>query len=104
MRRLLLIAASCTLLTLQSSCVSGWVFHRVVEPLDTNFNETPVGGDAKRGSTKRVTVQYVDVQWDSNGIGEIGKEHGLEEVYFADVETLRILGIWRQRWVHVYGR
>ena len=43
-------------------------------------------------------------RWDTNGIGEIGKENGLEEVYYADLETLSVLGIWTQRWVHVYGR
>ena len=38
------------------------------------------------------------------GIGDIARQHGLEEVYFADLETLSILGYWEQQWVHIYGR
>lgn len=28
---------------------------------------------------------------------------GIETVHYADLETLSVLGVWNQRWVHVYG-
>ena len=42
--------------------------------------------------------------WDSNGIGDIARKNGLEAIYFADLETFSILGIWSQYRVHVYGK
>ena len=61
MRRLIHAALLATGLAVLGGCHSGLVFHHVIEPLSTNFNDTPVGGDPKLGSDKRVTVQYVDV-------------------------------------------
>ena len=51
------------------------------------------------------TLQYwfVRVQWKGNGIGEVAKAKGFKRVYYADVETLRVLGVWTQRWVRIYG-
>ena len=34
----------------------------------------------------------------------IAKENGIETIYYADLETLSILGIWNQYTVHVYGK
>jgi hypothetical protein len=42
--------------------------------------------------------------WDDAAIGDIAKKNGIQELYFADLETLRVLGIWNQYWVHVYGK
>ena len=39
-----------------------------------------------------------------NGIGELGRRGGFDEVFYADLEVRSILGIWTQTWVHVYGR
>ena len=39
----------------------------------------------------------------SKHFGEIAKEHGFETVYYADLETLSVLGVWTQQYVHVYG-
>ncbi|MCA8954729.1 MAG: hypothetical protein KDC87_01570 [Planctomycetes bacterium] len=80
------------------------VFQHTVEPLTVNFDQTPVVPRGKKGDTKQFTFSYVNLLWDSNGIGQIAREHGLQEVYFADLEVLSVLGIWTQRWVHVYGR
>jgi len=46
----------------------------------------------------------VDVLSDSNAIGDIAKQNGIETVYFADLETMSILIIWNQYTVHVYGQ
>ena len=37
------------------------------------------------------------------GIGSIAKENGFKEVYYADLRTLSILGVWTQRFVTIYG-
>ena len=84
-------------------CASGRIFTYTTEPLTTNLHETPYVSTGNSGDVKRFDY-YVSVEWDENGIGEIARKHGFEEVYYADLETLSVLGIWTQRRVHAYGR
>ena len=85
-----------------SSCTTAAIFHAVTLPLDVNFNNTPVHPPVSKGSTKEFRY-YVDVQWDSNGIGDIARKAGLSKVYYADRTVLSIAGIWTQVFVTVYG-
>jgi hypothetical protein len=72
------------------------------EPLTTDFHNTPVVNDQAAGDTKEIDY-YVRVLWSGNGIGEIAKQYGFDTVNYADLETLKVLGIWTQEWAHVYG-
>ena len=96
---LLALAISTTTLT---GCGTGAFYHHVTLPLDINFNNTPVHPPATRGSTKEIRY-YVDVQWDSNGIGDIARKAGLSKVYYADRTVLSIAGVWTQVFVTLYG-
>jgi hypothetical protein len=80
----------------------GLVYTHIVEPLTTDFHATPVVQDEAAGDVKELRY-YVRVSWSTNGIGAVAKEHGFDKVYYADLETLSVLGIWTQQWVHVYG-
>lgn len=105
MRALVASAASVlALAALASGCTTGRIYTHITEPLDVDFDATPVQPREARGDVKRVRYQFVDVQWDSNAIGDIAREHGFEEVYYADLETLSLFGIWTQRIVHIFGR
>jgi hypothetical protein len=44
---------------------------------------------------------YVEVEWGENGVGEIVRQSGLEEIYYADLKTMRVLGHWEQSFVRV---
>ena len=46
---------------------------------------------------------YLRVIWDENSIGSLAREAGLTEVYYADLETFSVLGIWTRYRVRVYG-
>ncbi|HJP39939.1 MAG TPA: hypothetical protein QF499_12545 [Gammaproteobacteria bacterium] len=96
MRRIIMLPALCLAL-------SGCIYSHTIEPLMTDFNATPVGSERNSGGIKTVAF-YVSVEWDENGIGTIAKQHGIEEIYFADIETIMILGYWQQQRVHIYGR
>lgn len=87
-----------------SGCVSpyGLVYTHTYEPLSTDFHSTPVVTDQEAGDVKEISY-YVRVLWSGNAIGDIAREHGFETVNYADLETLRVLGVWTQRWAHVYG-
>jgi hypothetical protein len=99
-----LLAFVTGLATIAAGCAGprGLVYTHTVQPLTTNFHETPVLSDGAKGDVKEIQY-YVRVSWSTNGIGAIAKENGFGKVYYADLETLRVLGIWTQQWVHVYG-
>lgn len=80
----------------------GLVYTHTFEPLSTDFHRTPAVGEQAAGDTKQIDY-YVRVLWSGNGIGEIAKQNGFETVHYADLETLRVLGVWTQEWAHVYG-
>ena len=99
MRRLLHVALAGLAATL-----SGCVYTHTVRPLTTNFHDTPVVTESSAGDVKQIDYNYVRVSWSANALGEIAKKTGFEEIYYADLETLQILGVWTQQWAHVYGR
>ena len=89
-------------LTVLPGCGIGFLYTHITTPLDLDLNSTPVVRDSADSDVK--TFQYyIRIDWGSNAIGEIAKEHGFETVYYADLETLRVLGVWTQQYVHVYG-
>lgn len=85
----------------------GAVYTRVKFPLTTDLNQTPAGVDTGGGKIVRIKEPLsgygIYAEFNSNAIGEIAKSHGLKTVYYADVERLSILGIWRNDEVIVYG-
>ncbi len=90
------------LLTTLVGCGTGLIYTHVTTPLDLDFNNTPVVRAGARGDVK--TLQFrVRFDWGSRGIGEIAKEYGFEEVYYADLETFSVLTVWTRQFVHVYG-
>ncbi len=95
-RRLALLPAICLAL-------SGCIYAHTVEPLMTDFSATQAGDGVSSGDIKTVTF-YVSVEWDKNGIGSIAKKHGIDEIYYADIETVSVLMYWRQQRVRIYGR
>lgn len=103
MTRLLLAFVACLAPALTGCAFpQGLIYSHIVEPLSADFDETPVVGDRAAGDVKEIQY-YVRVLWSSNGIGDVAKKNGFEKVYYADLETLRVLGFWIQEWVHVYG-
>ncbi|MEQ1803485.1 MAG: TRL domain-containing protein [Gammaproteobacteria bacterium] len=83
--------------------VRGLIYSRTVEPLMTDFDATPVATTASSGDVKTISF-YVDVEWGHTGIGEIARQKGLGEIYYADLETTTVLGYWSRDVVRVYGR
>lgn len=96
MCRLILAGMLCLML-------SGCLYSHTVQPLMTNFSSTPTGEERSSGDIKAVAF-YVSVEWDENGIGTIAKKHGIEEIYYADIETTRVLRYWKRERIHIYGR
>ena len=96
------LAALC--LATLSGCVNGYLYTHTVRPLTTDFRETPVvAGPGVRSSMVEVRYSYLDVRAGNNGIGEIARQNGIVRVHYADVEVFRILGVFTQTYVRIYG-
>ena len=85
----------------------GAVYTRVKFPLTTDLNQTPAAVSTGNGKIVRIKEPFsgygIYAEFNSNAIGEIAKRHGLKTVYYADIERLSILGIWRHDEVIVCG-
>ncbi len=103
MRRVLCLSAVLACLPL-GGCIAGAIYQHTVEPLDVNLTETPVGVRTGDADVKDLTLSYVRIMWDGNDVAGAAKEAGIDEVFYADRETFQVLGIWRQEYVHIYGR
>jgi hypothetical protein len=101
--RFLLLLALVGTAGLQTGCLGGLVYTHTTTPLDVNFNRTPVVQREADDSFNRLWFYYFWVDWGDGAIGKIAKEHGMKKVHYADLETLRILGIFTQYSVHIYG-
>lgn len=87
-----------------SGCApTGILYTHTKIPLDTNMSRTTTAGKGASGDLKHISF-YVNVMWDSNAIGDIAKENGIETVYYSDLEILKVLTVWNQYTVHVYGQ
>ena len=83
-------------------CGYGALYTHTTTPLTTNFDRTPASqAPAAAASLKRVRYRFVEVWWDDNALGHIAKENGVDTMYYADRETIRILGIWSQFYVRL---
>ena len=98
-------AFAITAVLLLCGCAQGLVYTHITQPLTIDFHRTPVAdGYHAKGDVKELRYNlYLRVLWDENSIGSIAKDSGLTEVYYADLETFSILGIWTQYRVRVYG-
>lgn len=111
-RRILRTLAAAAALPLLAACQTGLIYTHVTEPLSTNFDKTKVfaePNEVAKGDVKHVSVPVldgvsVDVTWNSNAIGDVAQRNGIDEIWYADLETLSILTIWNQYTVHVYGK
>jgi hypothetical protein len=89
-----------------SGCTSAILYTHTVEPLDLNMHSTPFVREDKEGAIKHIDIHFYSLSaaWDSNAIGDIARKNNLETVYFADLEYLNVLQIWKEYIVHVYGK
>lgn len=104
MRTFTRIAAVLALALICSGCTAGIIYTHTVEPLTLNHHATPVAGTGSAGEIKHIQLPYVGIMWGDTSLGDIAREKGLHELYFADLEYLSVLTIWRQSTIHLYGK
>ncbi len=85
----------------------GSVFRSVRTPLTLDLNNTPVGSLSGEGKVIHIEEPFTGAgmysEFSTNAIADIAKKHGLKKVYFADIESFSILGIFRHQKLIIYG-
>jgi len=104
MRALMRITAVLALVLFCAGCTAGILYTHTVEPLTINQRSAPAVGIEGSNDIKHIQLPYVGVMWGNTALGDLAREKGLQELYYADLEYLSVLGIWRQSTVHLYGR
>jgi hypothetical protein len=98
------IAAVLALVLVFSGCTVGILYQHTMAPLTINHLSTPVAGTEGKNDIKHIQLPSVGVMWGDTALNDIAREKGLQELYYADLESLSVLTIWRQDTVHLYGR
>lgn len=84
--------------------MSGLIYTHTWQPLTHDMDRTVIGSAKGAGNIKHLALGMASAAWDSAAIGDIARKQGMEELYFADLETLSILRFWNQYTVHLYGK
>ncbi len=102
----ILILAGCS----NAMLFKNGLFTHTVEPLTFNRESTKLR-ETEREAVGRISqIQYplsagLSIRLGKNGLGDIAKEHGINTIYYADIERWSaVFGLWSQDVVHIYGR
>lgn len=106
MKRFGLLLAVLLMFLSVSGCGVGIIYTHTYQPLTLDMHKTTIVETEKSGAIKHLVLLYapLSVAWDSAAIGDIAKKNGMNEIYFADLETFSVLHIWNEYTVHVYGK
>ena len=104
---LFILAGCLTFGRMGSGVLKGYVFKSIRVPLTMNLDNTPSSIFQSNGKIIKIEEPFSGygfyAEFNSNAIGDIAKKHGLNKVYFADLEIFSILGIFKYKEVHIYG-
>ncbi len=104
MKKFLLNLTALVVVLVLSGCGAGALYTHTYQPVTLDMNHTGTSSTAAEGDIKHIQFNIVSVAWGSAAIGDVAKKQGMKELYFADLETFKILGIWNQYTIHVYGK
>lgn len=104
--------AACILL---AGCANGvllnnGIFSHTIQPLTFNREPTMVRESEKDAVGRINQFQYplssaISIRLGKNGLGDVAKEHGINTIYYADIEKWSaVFGLWTMDVVHIYGR
>ena len=93
---------------LRESPLPGYIYTNTKFPYTRDLDNTPIADIEQDGKIIRITEPisgygiYSEIL--SNAIGDIAEKNGLQEIYFADMEVLSILGIFKHNKLYIYGK
>ncbi len=86
----------------------GLIYTHITLPLTADLNNTPVPANPPQsGKTieikEPITRLGMYAQVNSNALGEVARQNGMQTLYFADRQVFSILGIWTTVRSILYG-
>ena len=88
---------------ISSACApTGLIYTNITVPLDVDFDATPMA-ELEHDQDIKTAQYYVRVVWGDASVGTIARRYGFREVHYADLQTLRVLGLWSQQAAIIYG-
>ena len=100
-----LLLTGCTILG--QDPIAGYLVTHTTVPYTADLHDTPFTGDGRGNTIVRIRKPFsgygIYTELNSNAIGDIGREHGLETVYFADLQTFSLFSVWRSQTLILYG-
>ena len=86
----------------------GLVYTNVKLPLTLDLKSTPMpahlpGSDRIIEIKEPFTGLGMYARVNSNALGDIARQNGVDPLYFADQEVFSILGIWKTQRIFLYG-
>lgn len=102
---IVLTSSGCNLVP--RSPISGYFYEHYRKPYTIDLNETPVKFKAGGGKVILIKEPFsghgMSAEFNSNAMGDVASRYGLQKIYWADMEYINILGVWKERRLHIYG-
>jgi len=101
----LLLLTGCTFFG--QAPITGYLLTSTATPYTLDLNNTPVVTGAGEGTILRIREPFsgygLYTELNSNAIADIAANHGMQKVYFADLENFSLFNIWRTQTLILYG-
>jgi hypothetical protein len=90
-----------------SNYAVGYIYTYTKEPYTTDLHKTPTGDHSVSSKIIKIEEPFtgygIYAKLKSNAIADIARKHGMKKVYYADLETMSILGIWEHKKLYIHG-
>ena len=76
-------------------------------PYTKDLNNTPVIHTKSEGAIIKIQEPFsgagMYAEFNTNAIGDLAKKYNMKKVYYAELETFDVLGIWQRKRLYLYG-
>lgn len=102
---LLLLLSCCS--SFDSIGLSGYVYTNTRRPYTDDLHDTPVVLSQSDGTVIKIQEPFSGMgmyaEFNTNAIGDLAKKYNMKKVYYAELKTFDLLGIWRENKLYIYG-
>lgn len=105
---LLLLQSGCGLVRIDTSGLYGYIYTKTRMPFTKDLNNTPVVHTQSDGVIVKIKEPFsglgVYTEFNTNALGDLAKKYNMSKLYYAELETFELFGIWRERRLYLYGK
>ena len=87
--------------------LSGYVLTNTRRPYTEDLHDTPAILSQSDGTIIKIQEPFSGMgmyaEFNTNAIGDLAKKYNMKKVYYAELQTFDLLGIWREKKLFLYG-